>query len=129
MSVHMYIRMYIHMPMRMPIHMSVHIFVHMAIHMAVHTAVHRCIQTSTHMFIVRARTYLTVAVAYGTCTMTIWLTTTCPKTLIVTLWDVFESGKAKNRVNLTRSVCARCGDEVLCGAENAVFWMCANECV
>ena len=27
----------------------------------------------------------------------------------------------KNRVNLTCSVCARCGDEVLCGAENAVF--------
>ena len=36
----------------------------------------------------RARKYLTVAVAYGTCTMPIWLTTTCPKTLIVTLWDV-----------------------------------------
>ena len=79
--------------------------------------------------LLRARTYLTVAVAYGTCTMTIWLTTTCLKTLIVTLGDVLESGYAKNRVNLTRFVCARCGDEVLCGAENAVFWMCANECV
>ena len=33
----------------------------------------------------------------------------------------------KKRVNRTRSVCARCGDEVLCGAENAVFGMCANE--
>ena len=71
--------------------------------------------------IVRARTYLTVAVAYGTCTMTICLTTTCLKTLIGTLGDVSESDNAKNRVNLTRSVCARCGDEVLCRAENAVF--------
>ena len=53
--------------------------------------------------------------------MPIWLTTTCPKTLIVTRRDVLESGNAKNRVNLTCSVCARCGDEVLCGAENAVF--------
>ena len=54
--------------------------------------------------------------------MPIWLTTTRPKTLIVTLGDVLESGNAKkNRVNLTRSVCARCGDEVLCGAGNAVF--------
>ena len=70
---------------------------------------------------IRARTYLTVSVAYGTCTMPIWLTTTCPKTLIVTLGDVLESGNAKNRVNLTCSVCARCGDEVLCRAENAVF--------
>ena len=59
--------------------------------------------------------------AYGTRTMPIWLTTTCPETLIVTLWDVLESGNAKNRVNLTRSVCARCGDQVLRGAENAVF--------
>ena len=73
------------------------------------------------MAYIRARKYLTVTVAYGTCTMPIWLTTTCPKTLIVTLGDVLESGNAKNRVNLTRSVCARCGDEVLCGAENAVF--------
>ena len=73
------------------------------------------------MAYIRARTYLTVAVAYGACTMPVWLTTTCPKTLIVTLWDVLESGNAKNRVNLTRSVCARCGDKVLCGAENAVF--------
>ena len=63
--------------------------------------------------------------------MPIWLTTTCPKTLIVTLEDVLESGNAKNRVNLTRSVCARYGDEVLCGAENAVFervQMSACEC-
>ena len=35
--------------------------------------------------------------------------------------DVLESGNAKNCVNLTCSVCARCGDEVLCGAENALF--------
>ena len=27
----------------------------------------------------------------------------------------------KNRINLTFSVCTRCGDEVLCKAENAVF--------
>ena len=70
---------------------------------------------------IRARKYLKVTVAYGTCTMPIWLTTTCPETLIVTLWDVLESGNAKNRVNLTRSVRAQCGDKVLCGAENAVF--------
>ena len=43
----------------------------------------------------RARTYLTVTVAYGTCTMPIWLTTTCPKTLLVTLGEVLESGNAK----------------------------------
>ena len=73
------------------------------------------------MAYIRARKYLTVTVAYGTCTTPIWLTATCPKTLIVTLGDVLESGNAKNRVNLTCSVCARCGDEVLCGAENAVF--------
>ena len=66
---------------------------------------------------IRARKYLTVTVKYGTCTMPIWLTTTCPKTLIATLGDVLESGNAKNRINLTCSVCARCGDEVLCGAE------------
>ena len=71
--------------------------------------------------LLRARKYLTVTVAYGTCTMPIWLTTTCPKTLILTLRDVLESGNAKNRVNLTCSVCARCGDEVLRRAENAVF--------
>ena len=69
------------------------------------------------MAYIRARTYLPVTVAYGTCTMPIWLTTTCPETPIVTLWDVLESGNAKNRVNLTCSVCARCGDEVLRGAE------------
>ena len=45
--------------------------------------------------------------------MPIWLTTTCPKTLIVTLGDVLESGNAKNRVNLTRSVCARCEDKLM----------------
>ena len=44
-----------------------------------------------------------------------------PKTLIATLGDVLESGNAKNRINLTFSVCARCGDEVLCGAEIALF--------
>ena len=71
--------------------------------------------------LLRARKYLTVTVAYGTCTMPIWLTTTCPKTLIVTLWDVLESGNAKNRINLTCSVCARCGDEVLCGAGTPFF--------
>ena len=75
----------------------------------------------TVMAYIRARKYLTVTVAYGTCTMPIWLTTTCPKTLIVTLWDVLESGNAKNRVNLTCSVCARCGDEVLCGAGTPFF--------
>ena len=83
------------------------------------------------MAYVRARTYLTVTVAYGTCTMPIWLTTTCPKTLIVTLRDVLESGNAKNRVNLTCSVCARCGDEVLCGAEmpflDVCKWVRVNE--
>ena len=73
------------------------------------------------MAYIRARKYLRVTVAYGTCTMPIWLTTACPKTPIMTLGDVLESGNAKNRINLTRSVCARCGDEVLCGAENAVF--------
>ena len=76
------------------------------------------------MAYIRARTYLPVTVAYGTCTMPIWLTTTCPKTLIVTLGDVLESGNAKNHVNLTRSVCARCGDEVLCGAEMPFLDVC-----
>ena len=56
--------------------------------------------------VIRARKYLTVTVAYGTCTMPIWLTTTCPETLIVTLWGVLKSGNAKIRVNLTCSVCA-----------------------
>ena len=56
--------------------------------------------------------------------MPIWLTTTCPKTLILTLRDVLESGNAKNRVNLTCSVCARCGDEVLCGAEMPFLDVC-----
>ena len=69
----------------------------------------------------RARKYLTVTVAYGTCTMPIWLTTTCPKTLIVTLGEVLESGNAKDRINLTCSVCARRGDEVLCGAGTPIF--------
>ena len=77
-----------------------------------------------YMAFIRARKYLTVAVAYGTCTMPIWLTTAGPKTLIVTLWDVLESGNAKNRVNLTCSVCARCGDEVLCGAETLLLDVC-----
>ena len=90
--------------------------------MCAHLCAHTCVD-----MIVRARTYLTVTVAYGTSTMPIWLTTTCPKTLIVTLGDVLESGNARNRVDLTCSVCARCGDEVLCGAEIAVFWTCANE--
>ena len=70
---------------------------------------------------IRARTYLPVTVAYGTCTIPIWLTTTRPKTLVLTLRDVLESGNAKNRINLTRSVCARCGDEVLCGAGTPIF--------
>ena len=78
---------------------------------------------------IRARKYLTVTVAYGTCTMPIWLTTTCPKTLIVTLRDVLESGNAKNRVNLTCSVCARCGDKVCYAELKCRFWMWANECV
>jgi hypothetical protein len=37
------------------------------------------------MVYIRARKYLTVAVAYGTCTRPVWLTTTCPETLIGTL--------------------------------------------
>ena len=49
--------------------------------------------------------------------MSIWLTTTCPKTLIVTLGEVLESSNAKNRVDLTHSVCTRCGDEVLLGRD------------
>merc|ERR1712185_696622 len=75
-----------------------------------YTCRYMCPHTCPHL---RARTYLLVTVAYGTCTMSIWLTTTCPKTLIVTLGDVLESGNAKSRINLTRSICARCGDEVL----------------
>ena len=34
--------------------------------------------------------YPFVAEAYGTCTMPIWLTTTCPKTLIVTGWILVQ---------------------------------------
>ena len=82
------------------------------------------IATHTVRADIRARKYLTVTVAYGTCTMPIWLTTTCPKTLIVTLGGVLESGNAKNRVNLTCSVCARCGDEVLCRAETPFSNVC-----
>ena len=73
------------------------------------------------MAYMRARKYLRVTVTYGTCAMPIWITITCPKTLIVTLGDVLESSNVKNRVNLTCSVYARCGDEALCRAENAVF--------
>ena len=40
----------------------------------------------------RVQTYLAVTVAYGTCTMHVWLATTCPQTLIVTLGDVLEPG-------------------------------------
>ena len=58
----------------------------------VHARAHACMYVRMY---VRARKYLTVTVAYGTCTMPIWLTTTCPKTLIVTLEDVLESGNAK----------------------------------
>ena len=85
-----------------------------------------CLRSDTYrvMAYIRARKYLTVTVAYGTCTMPIWLTTTCPETLIVTLWDVLASDNAKNRVNLTCSVCARCGDEVLCGAEMPFLDVC-----
>ena len=79
------------------------------------------VMTYTVIAYIRSQKYFTVTVAYGTCTMPIWLTTTCPKTLIVTLGDELESANAKNHVNLTRSVCARCGDKVLCGAGNAVF--------
>ena len=46
---------------------------------------------------------------YGTCVMQVWLAATCPKTLIVTLRDELESGNAKNRVNLARFLCDRCG--------------------
>ena len=46
---------------------------------------------------------------YGAWGMQIWLTAACPKTLIVTLGDMLESGNAKNRVNLARFVRARCG--------------------
>ena len=66
---------------------------------------------------IRARKCLRVRVLYGTCTMPIWLTATCPKILVVTLADVFESDNAKHCINLTCSVCARCGDEVLCRGE------------
>ena len=41
--------------------------------------------------------------------MHVWLAAACPKTLIVTLEDVLESSNAKNRVNLARFLCARCG--------------------
>ena len=50
-----------------------------------------------------------------------------PKTLIVTLGDVLGSDNAKTRVNPTRSVCAGCGDEVLCGA-GMPFLDWVNEC-
>ena len=36
--------------------------------------------------------------------MHVWLATTCPQTLIVTLGDVLESGNAKTRVNLAGSI-------------------------
>ena len=39
---------------------------------------------------------------HGVCVMQVWLTTTCPKTLIMTLQDVAESG------NRAWSVCTRC---------------------
>ena len=45
----------------------------------------------------RARKYLPVTAAYGTCTMHVWLAAACPKTLIVTLGDVLESGNARNQ--------------------------------
>ena len=47
------------------------------------------------MAYIRARKYLRVTVAYGTCTMPIWLSTTCPKTLIVTLGDVLGVRQCK----------------------------------
>ena len=46
---------------------------------------------------------------YGAHVMQVWLAVTCPTILIVTLGDVLESGNAKNRVNLARFLCARCG--------------------
>ena len=49
---------------------------------------------------IRAQKSLQDTAAYGPCSMQVWLTTTCPKTLIVTLGNVLESGNAKNRVNL-----------------------------
>ena len=61
---------------------------------------------------IRERTYVTVTVAYGTCTMPIWITTTCPNTLIVTLGDVLESGNAK-----TASISFALGVETRCYAE------------
>ena len=44
---------------------------------------------------IRARKYVTVAVAC-TCTMPIWRTTTCPKTMIATLWGVWSPAMQKN---------------------------------
>ena len=61
----------------------------------VHRNVYRPVYTD-----IRARTYLTVTVAYGTCTMHAWLATTCPQTLIVTLGDVLESDNAKKTASI-----------------------------
>ena len=50
------------------------------------------------MAYIRARKYSPVGMWHGA-SCRIWFTTTCPKTLIVTLGDVLESGNA-NRFNL-----------------------------
>ena len=121
-----------HRFIHMSIHMSIRMFTQMSVHMSTtclsHVYTHVCPYTCLY---IRARKYLTVTVKYGTCTMPIWLTAMCPKTLIVTPGDVLESGNAKNRVNLTCSVCARCGDEVLCGAQmpflDVCKWVRVNE--
>ena len=44
--------------------------------------------------------------------------------LLPSLWNVLESGNAKCRVNVSCSVCARCGDEVLCGAGTPFLDVC-----
>ena len=47
---------------------------------------------------------------YGARVMQVWLAAARPKTMIVTLAGVLESGNAKkNRVNLARFLCARRG--------------------
>ena len=94
MSVHTSVQIYVHISVHMSIHVSIHMSTHISAHMAVHMS-----HVHTRVYI-RARKYLLVAVAYGTCTMPIWLTTPCPKILIVTLWDVLESGNAKKNASI-----------------------------
>ena len=59
------------------------------------------------MAYVRVRKYLQVAVNMALVLCRFWRSTTCPKTLIVTLGDVLESGNAKNRVNSAIFFCLR----------------------